>query len=182
MQTINIEDCSVNDKYLSINTKNLNDILKTSTISKSSDGDFITIDGNIFDKIDSSIDKILYSTGLDKKLLEKNKFSTGEYYETIINYQKEYNQNNKIKDKYKELAFQYEYNFLKHSSLILISSEYKLVEYNGINTTLEIFYKLYNDNKENIFGKYHYLDEFVVYIEKLMEKDFERKEILKRSR
>ena len=114
--------------------------------------------------------------------LEAELNATNEYYEILLSYQREYSKDNKIKEKYKDLAFQYEYNFLKHSNLILINGEYKLVEYNGIDTTLEIFYKLYNDNKENIFNKYQYLDEFAIYIEKLMEKDFERKEILKRSR
>ncbi len=182
MQTINIENCSINDTYLSINSNNLKSIIERNTVSTTNEGDFTTFDSSLFDKIDDSIEKILYSIGLDKKLLEVNKFTTNEYFEILMNYQKEYEKDNSIKEKYKELAFQYQYNFLKHSNLILISDSYKLVEYNGIDTTLEIFYKFYNDNKDSITNKYKYLDEFVIYIEKLMEIDIERKEILKRSK
>ena len=178
MENINLEECMYDDQFVSLNTKRLNEIIKTNELQNTNEGDFITINGNIFDEIENAILRLIYGIGLDKYLLEKNKFTSKEYFETIVNYNSEYESNNKIKEKYKDLAFQYEYNYLKHSSLLLIVlDEIKLVINDGRNTTLDIFYKMYKDYTGDK-SKYEFLNEFVSYIEELMEKDIELKKVM----
>lgn len=170
MDTIDISKINDNDSLYVCDKKKLENAFSLNNISSKE----ITASSinELLYLLDQQIKTISFDIGMDKFLLKKGGFKSGEYFKIIEEYRSLY-KNNQINER--EILFD-TYNYLisclKTCVLLKIDEEFniksiniKLVVDNNDDNILPIIVKIYEKaRKENPNINFVYLDKFINYI------------------